>query len=159
MGIELSDEQKQIIHHPLGKHARVMAVAGSGKTTTMVHRIYYLIKEKGISPENICILMFNHRARIDFQKKLEQVLNDSEIPRVNTFHSYAYGLIQEAIDKEYLPQAIFLSEEREEQYLLYIHGAIQNLEKKSILHPDDYPTIRIKNLKTQQLPTKRSMYV
>ena len=30
----LTEEQKSVVYHPLGKHARVLAVAGSGKTTT-----------------------------------------------------------------------------------------------------------------------------
>ena len=30
--------------HPLGQHARVLAVAGSGKSTTMAHRIKHLVK-------------------------------------------------------------------------------------------------------------------
>ena len=29
----LTSEQEQVVHHPLGYHARVLAVAGSGKST------------------------------------------------------------------------------------------------------------------------------
>jgi len=35
----LTPEQEQVVAHPLGQHARVLAVAGSGKSTTMAHRI------------------------------------------------------------------------------------------------------------------------
>ena len=36
--MKLTQEQLQVVHHPLGQHARVLAVAGSGKSTTMVSR-------------------------------------------------------------------------------------------------------------------------
>ena len=36
--MKLTQEQLQVVHHPLGQHARVLAVAGSGKSTTMAHR-------------------------------------------------------------------------------------------------------------------------
>lgn len=134
MAIELTEEQKQVIHHPLGKHARVMAVAGSGKTTTMVYRIQFLIREKGIAPNDICILMFNRRAREDFQRKLEKVLNNSVKPRVYTFHSYAYSLIGDAISKGYFPPINdFWVDGREERYRDFIHKAMQNLEKNSVI--------------------------
>jgi len=35
---KLTPEQVQVVHHPLGSHALVLAVAGSGKSTTMAHR-------------------------------------------------------------------------------------------------------------------------
>jgi len=146
MVIELTEEQKQVVHHPLGKHARVMAVAGSGKTTTMVYRIQYLIREKGVAPNDICILMFNRRAREDFQRKLETVLNNSEKPLVYTFHSYAYSLIGDAITKGYLPPINdFWVDGREERYRDFIHKAMQNLEKKSVISFDSFDTDEVKD--------------
>lgn len=43
MSSKLNPEQFQVVQHPLGIHARVLAVAGSGKSTTMAHRIKYLV--------------------------------------------------------------------------------------------------------------------
>ena len=34
---KLTEEQQLVVHHPLDHHARVLAVAGSGKSTTMAH--------------------------------------------------------------------------------------------------------------------------
>ena len=39
--INLTEEQQAVIHHPIGKHARVLAVAGSGKSFTMACRIQH----------------------------------------------------------------------------------------------------------------------
>ena len=95
-----TEEQLQVIYHPAGCHGRVLSVAGSGKTSTMVHRIYYLLRQRGVQPDQIQVLMFNSRARADFKKKLTQAgLNYKAQPRVDTFHSYALGIIKQYIPK------------------------------------------------------------
>ena len=63
MNYRLTDEQVAIIEHPLNKHARVLAVAGSGKTSTMVKRIRYLVEKHGVPPSSIQVLMFNRLAK------------------------------------------------------------------------------------------------
>ena len=55
--MNLTDEQLRIINHS-GGHARVSAVAGSGKTTTMVARVEKLLQQ-GVSANLIMVLMFN----------------------------------------------------------------------------------------------------
>jgi DNA helicase-2/ATP-dependent DNA helicase PcrA len=41
---QLTSEQQAVVAHPTGFHARVLAVAGSGKTTTMAHRVKQLLQ-------------------------------------------------------------------------------------------------------------------
>ena len=43
---KLTQEQLAVVHHPLDQHARVLAVAGSGKSTTMAHRIKHLVNHR-----------------------------------------------------------------------------------------------------------------
>ena len=50
MTTQLTSEQEAVVHHQPGKHARVLAVAGSGKTTTLGHRIRYLVQEQDVRP-------------------------------------------------------------------------------------------------------------
>lgn len=99
MGIDHpTDEQQAIIHHPLGKHARVLAVAGSGKTTTMVARIKYLVEEKGIDSQMIDVYMFNKGAADHFRDKLsEEIPGRSWEGNVHTFHAVALGIIHKGI--------------------------------------------------------------
>ena len=40
----LTSEQEAVVAHPRGRHAKVSATAGSGKTSTMAYRIKYLIE-------------------------------------------------------------------------------------------------------------------
>jgi DNA helicase-2/ATP-dependent DNA helicase PcrA len=98
-GAQPTDEQWRVIHHPTGHHARVMAVAGSGKTSTMVHRIGHLVCDLGMNPDSILVLMYNTLARGDFQRKLAE----SDIPdhlvlkKVHTFHSFASSVMHRMV--------------------------------------------------------------
>ncbi|MHC1680729.1 MAG: UvrD-helicase domain-containing protein [Methanomassiliicoccales archaeon] len=92
-----TEEQLKIIRHPIGFHAKVLAVAGSGKTTTMVERVKHLVEVENISPHKIQILMFNRLARADFAYKLKQCgLSEGLQPSVNTFHSMALRIVEDA---------------------------------------------------------------
>ena len=71
--LNLTSEQEAVVHHPLDRHARVLAVAGSGKTTTMAHRIKYLVTECGVTPSSVKVLMFNRLARVQFQETLASI--------------------------------------------------------------------------------------
>ena len=89
--IVLTDEQRQVIQHPDGHHGRVLAVAGSGKTTTMALRIEHLMKERGVTRRQIQVLMFNRLAKDQFMEKLAELgMRRNRQPHVDTFHSYAY---------------------------------------------------------------------
>ena len=91
--MQLTPEQQQVIAHPEGCHGKVLAVAGSGKTTTMAHRILHLIQAQGAHPNQIQVLMFNRLARDQFVASLQRLgLGEGRQPPVNTFHSYAYRL-------------------------------------------------------------------
>ncbi len=112
MSFTLTDEQDAIITAPIG-HYVISAVAGSGKTTTLAHRIKYLL-DQGISSQRIVILMFNRSAREDFQRKLAAVLQATDTstpnqhvhqaPEVRTFHAMAYRLYKRFIQEGYLPE-------------------------------------------------------
>ena len=94
LNIELTDEQKQIIEHPDGRHALVLAVAGSGKTTTMAYRVRHLAENLGVQAHEIRVLMFNRNAREQFQEKLKEIgLDDSYGRQVRTFHSAALEVL------------------------------------------------------------------
>ena len=94
----LTQEQEAVVHHPVGNHARVLAVAGSGKSTTLAHRIAYLIHSYQAPPNQIQVLMFNSLARKQFISHLDKVGVPSNLqPYVHTFHSFSYMVINEAI--------------------------------------------------------------
>ncbi|KPQ21698.1 ATP-dependent helicase [Halomonas sp. HL-93] len=91
--MKLTAEQQAVIHHAHG-HARVAAVAGAGKTTTMAARVLHLLAS-GVPPKRILVLMFNRSARDDFQRRLVSMAPPGQaLPDVRTFHSLGHRLTQ-----------------------------------------------------------------
>jgi len=139
----LTDEQQQVVQHPIGRHARVLAVAGSGKSITLAYRVKFLLHEIGVSPGSIRILMFNNLARKNFRKHLRQIgVPESMTPEVDTFHSFSYRIIKRLMRDKVLPELIqFWLGDKEELIWLTVKRAINNLEMarripKASIDPD-----------------------
>ncbi|MCW8127940.1 ATP-dependent helicase [Microbulbifer halophilus] len=98
----LTEEQQAIADHP-GGHAKIIAVAGSGKTTALLHYIKRRL-QGDVSPERILALMYNRSAREDFSRRLQQLV-DGPVPPVHTFHSLGYHLYQRMIANRHLAPA------------------------------------------------------
>ena len=102
--LTLTDEQLAVIDHPLGQHARVLAVAGSGKSFTMACRIRHLVQECQVPPHAIRVLMFNALARRQFGAHLERTgLAEMLQPEVHTFHSFSFQVINAMVRIGVLP--------------------------------------------------------
>ncbi|XLY90592.1 ATP-dependent helicase (plasmid) [Ectopseudomonas mendocina] len=82
----LSDEQQKIVHHPPSKHAVVLAVAGSGKSTTMAERIAFLVEAQRVDPAHLIAVMFNKAASLELAAKLEGRLGKRNAPQSVTYH-------------------------------------------------------------------------
>ncbi|WP_226662179.1 ATP-dependent helicase [Microbulbifer aggregans] len=90
----LTDEQRAIANHP-GGHAKIIAVAGSGKTTALLHYIKNRLNA-GIEPQRILAVMYNRSARDDFYRRVQELCGH-QLPTVQTFHSLGYRLYQQLI--------------------------------------------------------------
>ncbi|MBA1280422.1 UvrD-helicase domain-containing protein [Stutzerimonas stutzeri] len=82
----LSIEQQAIVVHPVDRHAVVLAVAGSGKSTTMAERIAYLVEAKRVDPTHLIAVMFNKAASLELAAKLEGRLGKRNSPMSVTYH-------------------------------------------------------------------------
>ena len=128
-------EQLAIIAHPLKHHARVLAVAGAGKTTTIVLRVAYLIKEMGVDPRGIRVFAYNALARDELRARIAVLLPaKQDQPRIDTFHSFAYRWIKQAISEGILaePTEWWLDDESDRSRLL-MHRAIQSLVQEGVI--------------------------
>ena len=134
---KLTPEQEEVVAHPLGNHARVLAVAGSGKSTTMAHRIQHLVQINGCRPNAIQVLMFNALARKQFTSHAgENRIARNLQPAVHTFHSFSFQVIGEAIKIGYLPaNTQFWLADKSELIWLTLKRTINELEKNQT-----YPT-------------------
>ncbi len=128
-------EQLAVIAHPLRQHARVLAVAGSGKTTTIVLRVAYLIKELGVDPRGIRVFAYNALARNELKERISLLLPDkADQPRVDTFHSFAFRWIKQAISEQVIAEPLewWLDDESDKSRLL-MHRSIQSLVQEGII--------------------------
>ncbi len=88
----LTELQCQAACHADG-HARVLAVAGAGKSSMLVGRIAWLL-DQGISAKRIRVLTYNREAADDFRQRVEQRLGDFPVV-VQTFHALGWKLLQQ----------------------------------------------------------------
>ena len=82
----LTDEQTRIVQHDEGP-ALVFAVAGAGKTTSLVHRIARLVEDGGVAPTDILASSFSRATAQD----LEDGLTALGLPDVNCRTLHALG--------------------------------------------------------------------
>ena len=77
---------------------RLRARAGAGKSTAIVIKCDFLIRELGIAPESIQVLTFNKKAAEDLSAKMVDALGPDLGKRVgvNTFHSLAFHVLRRA---------------------------------------------------------------
>jgi len=93
--VTLTDEQERIVDHGHGP-ALVFAVAGAGKTTTMVRRIERLVRENVFRPERILAASFSRATVADLKLALKAFPHASKVD-VKTLHGLAYGIIRDAV--------------------------------------------------------------
>jgi DNA helicase-2/ATP-dependent DNA helicase PcrA len=91
---ELNKEQEEAASFVEGI-AAVIAVVGSGKTRVLTERIVRLIKDHGISPENILAVSFTKNASEEIRSRLIPALGD-QASRVmlSTIHSFCYWVLR-----------------------------------------------------------------
>lgn len=93
-GPKLDADQRKVVNAKPDTHMRVCACAGSGKTTTILHRIRKLITDHKIPENKILLTTFSKDASVEMSRRLSQLLN---IPKpgvtVHTLDALALSLI------------------------------------------------------------------
>ena len=90
--VALTDEQQAIVGHDTGP-ALVFAVAGSGKSTALVHRIERLVREGVASPRHILATSFSRASIADLRESLARWPHCAQVKPV-TLHSTGFGLMR-----------------------------------------------------------------
>ena len=88
-------QQQAVLHHegPL----LLLAGAGSGKTRTLIHRVAHLIHHHGVPPWQILAVTFTNKAAAEMKERLTQLLGESEMPWVATFHATCVRILRREI--------------------------------------------------------------
>jgi hypothetical protein len=91
--IEVNNQQYNAITRHIDVHQRIIASAGSGKTTTLTARIAYLIEHNNIPSDRIVLLTFSRNSANQMKKKLHDLIGYNQV-WAGTFHGLAKHLLQ-----------------------------------------------------------------
>lgn len=90
----LNPAQRQAVAAEPG-NALILAGAGSGKTRVLVHRIAWLIRAEGFSPQSLLAVTFTNKAAKEMRGRIESMLGLSTHGFwVGTFHGLAHRLLK-----------------------------------------------------------------
>jgi len=116
----LLDDQKKAASH-IGRHARLLAGPGTGKTLTLTRRAAYLVTEKEILPNQILAITFTRAAAYELRNRIADVLEgqQNELPRVSTLHSFALRqLLKNSYLIESIPRPLRIADDWEERNII-----------------------------------------
>lgn len=94
-------EQRRVIEHA-GRHAVVSAVAGSGKTETLLGRLRFLLGET--TADKIAVVMFNTDAAAGFRERFQKMAM-GPAPEIRTFNSMGNKILNRLVQMGHLPSA------------------------------------------------------
>jgi len=98
-GIRLDNQQERAVETADGP-VLVLAVPGSGKTTTLISRIAYLVNQKKISGNNILALTFTTNSAKDMKDRYEKQFGKDDAVRFQTIHAFSYSIVNQYIGKK-----------------------------------------------------------
>lgn len=96
---ELNPSQRAAVEKTDGP-LLIIAGAGAGKTKTVTHRVFHLIR-KGVAPENILGVTFTNKAAGEMRERVRKLiesdpgLRHDAVPMLTTFHSLGVRIIKE----------------------------------------------------------------
>lgn len=94
---QLNSSQKEASFQPVDQNIQIIAGPGTGKTTTLVSRVVYLITECNVNPKDILVLTLTNRAIESFKNKLDEVIEEYSCNEYNPAQD-EYGY-EQAIDE------------------------------------------------------------
>lgn len=77
----------------------VVAGAGTGKTTTILGKLVYLVKHQNIDPRDILVLSFTEKAVEELTNRISTKLEEVHV-NVKTFHSFGRHIITQALGEK-----------------------------------------------------------
>ena len=89
----LNKEQREAVLTTEGP-LLILAGEGSGKTSTMTHRIAHLIKDEGVEPWQILAVTFTNKAAGEMRERVESLLDGPVNMWILTFHAACLRILR-----------------------------------------------------------------
>ncbi len=110
--ITLTDEQEKITYDDINKNMLIIAAAGSGKTSTIITRIKYLL-DNNVKEESIILTTFTRNAANDMREKLFDIMGYKTNVIVGTIDSISKSYVEKGDDtitnvEDYAPKFLDL---------------------------------------------------
>jgi len=136
---DLNEEQQNIVKRPLS-HDIVLSGPGTGKTTTLSHRIIYLIKTLKVKASSIVILSYTVEAAkniINRTAKLGLTKEEKEDILSGTIHSFCLKQLLEYTGRTDNHKVLASKQDIARFQYDFIDG-VKNETFKSLVEPDDW---------------------
>lgn len=92
----MTENQKQAVAHDKGP-ALILAGPGSGKTMVITYRVLHLIRECGVSPDNILVITFTRAAAEEMEERFFRLMGKRAVSvTFGTFHSVFFRILRHA---------------------------------------------------------------
>ena len=93
---DLNKEQQKAVIYTDGPMI-ILAGAGSGKTRVLTYKVMYLMLEKKITPESICMITFTNKSSMEMKERMQKFLPDQPLPWIATFHAMCAKILRREI--------------------------------------------------------------
>lgn len=145
---DLNPQQREAVQHG-SEPLLIVAGAGTGKTTTLAHRVAWLLLQ-GIDPSRVLLLTFTRRSAADMQRRVEGLLRkvseESDQPLAagkfdrrriwgGTFHSVGTRLLRKHADLIGLGREFTVLDRGDAEDLMHVVRGELNLVKKNSRFP------------------------
>lgn len=91
----LNEQQRAAVEHT-GSPLLIVAGAGSGKTAVLTRRIAYLLRHRGVHPQQILAITFTNKAAAEMRERVGQLIGPvAQRMWVATFHSVCVRILRQ----------------------------------------------------------------
>lgn len=144
----LNTEQQEAAHYTDG-HILVLAGAGTGKTTMLLHRFLYLIREHYCAQDQILMTTFTTKAAEEMRKRIAAYNYEPEW--IGTFHSLCGRIVRTHAERLGIDKSFQMIDAEAQKYIMHklfalqadeIDEQIQQWKNKLLTCTDISPTER-----------------
>ena len=136
---DLNDEQAQAVSHSEGP-LLVIAGPGTGKTRVITYRIFQLIREREIPPEQILAITFTNKAAQEMRNRVGRLLRATGFNVwIDTFHAACTRILREHGDWDQLNRHFAILDQPLQEEIL------TECLRESGLHPRDVPVWSVRD--------------